>query len=108
MRVHQTVGGLEAEAERIAGAGRVAVGERHRDGAALRVDLCFERQVAREAVHRQIAHDAGAVAPAADLSIDKMPAQKRKQQGIAAADPRRLAPVGLIGPMDDRLAIDVP
>jgi len=45
----------------------------------MHVGVRLERQVAREAVHRQLAHRALRIAPVADLAVDAMPAEERKE-----------------------------
>jgi hypothetical protein len=59
-------------------------------------------------VHRQLANRAVGVAPEADLAVDAMPAQKREEQRVAAANPRRVAPVGVFRSMDHLFAVDRP
>lgn len=108
MRIGEPVGRFEAEIERIGGARRCIRFERHRDRGAVGRRLRGERQIAREAVHRQIAHDAGRIAPAAQFTVDAMAAEEREQQRIAAAHARELAPVGGVGPEDDGLAVKLP
>ncbi|CAD9225903.1 hypothetical protein BCEN4_520126 [Burkholderia cenocepacia] len=108
MRVGEPVSGFEPEIERVARAQRVVRVERHRQRGAVGRRLRVERQIAREAVHRQVADHAGGVAPAADLAVDAVAAEERKQQRIAAAHAGEVAPVGGFRPEDHRFAIDVP
>ncbi len=108
MRIDEPVHRFETEAERIAAACCVAVGERHAQAGAVHVGVGFEGQVACKTVHRQFAHRALCVTPEADLAVDAMPAEKRKQQRVAAANPGGLAPVGVLGPMDHLFAVDDP
>ncbi len=108
MPVDEPVARGEAEFERIAGARAIAAVERQRDAAAVGVRLRAERQIACEAVHRQLADGAFAVAPEADSTLHPMAAEKRKQQRIAAANLRGIGPVCGIGPEDDARVADTP
>ena len=68
----------------------------------------FEGQIARKAVHGQFAHRALRVAPVTDRAVHAVASEKRKQQRVAAANARRLAPVRVFRPMDHFLAVDDP
>jgi len=92
----------------LAAARRLAIGQHEAQAGAVHVGVGVERQVAREAVHGQLAHRALCVAPITDLAVHAMTSEKRKQQRITAADARRLAPVGVFRPMNHLLAVDEP
>ncbi len=53
-------------------------------------------------------HDAFRIAPLADLTINEMAAEKRKQQRIAAANLDEVGPVRRGWPENDRFAADAP